>query len=267
VNRPATFSEPSPGRDNGGNENACGNGLSRGVDFSGLARAYRWLEYLSFGPLLARCRLHFLPQLGAARRALILGDGDGRFAAEFLRANADALVDVVDSSEAMLLQVRRRIAAVPGGAARVTLHCCDALDFRPGGVELAGSGDGQRLKAYDLVVTHFFLDCFSTAELVGLVRRVGPHLSANALWVVSEFAVPPSGSSRLLRLAARSMIGGLYRVFGILTGLGVRQLPDYGEALRQAGFEIGERRTWLGGLLASELWRRSPRPEKALERD
>ncbi len=46
-------------------------------NFNRLAQIYRWLEYLSFGPFLWRCRIRFLPDLAHCRRALVLGDGDG----------------------------------------------------------------------------------------------------------------------------------------------------------------------------------------------
>ena len=54
------------------------------ANFDLIARPYRWLEYLTFGPALARCRNHFLPQLTDRRAALVLGDGDGRFLARLL---------------------------------------------------------------------------------------------------------------------------------------------------------------------------------------
>ena len=46
----------------------------------------------------------------------------------------------------------------------------------------------------------------------------------------------------------------LYAAFALLTGLKTRQLPDYSSALASAGMSLSNRRTWLGGLLASELW-------------
>ncbi len=39
-----------------------------------------------------------------------------------------------------------------------------------------------------------------------------------------------------------------------MTGLKVRQLPEYGAALQAAGFALARRKIWLGGLLVSELW-------------
>ena len=56
-------------------------------NFDLIARPYRWLEYLTFGPTLQQTRLHYLPALLHSRNALVLGDGDGRFIAALLAAN------------------------------------------------------------------------------------------------------------------------------------------------------------------------------------
>jgi hypothetical protein len=52
------------------------------------------------------------------------------------------------------------------------------------------------------------------------------------------------------------LVSLLYRAFGVLTGLRVRQLPDYSSALKIAGFTLEKERTWLVGLLVAQLWRR-----------
>ncbi len=205
-------------------------------DFDRIARPYRWLEYFSFGPMLERCRFYRLPQLANARRALVLGDGDGRFLACLLRKNPQIQVDAVDLSPAMLELLRKRVEAC--ALSRIKLHCVDAREFMPPA-------------NYDLVITHFFLDCFTTDELHALVGRIRCHLTQDACWVLSEFATP-SGPMSLL---ARFIVWALYAAFGLMTGLQVRWLPDYSAALSGAGFLLSERRHWLGGLLVSELWK------------
>jgi hypothetical protein len=113
---------------------------------------------------------------------------------------------------------------------------------------------------YDLVVTHFFLDCLTTQEVQSLAVAIRAVVSPSALWVVSEFVTPANWYGRLV---ARPVVWGLYLAFGWLTGLGVRSLPNHSSALRRAGFCLQQRRAWLGGLLASELWSASP-PDSAL---
>jgi hypothetical protein len=104
---------------------------------------------------------------------------------------------------------------------------------------------------YDLVVTHFFLDCLTTAEIHSLAAKILPASAPNALWVVSEFAIPQSWFGRLI---AGPLVAALYRAFGLLTGLKVRKLPGHAAALHTTGFNLVARRTQLCGLLTSELW-------------
>ncbi|HEX3470297.1 MAG TPA: class I SAM-dependent methyltransferase, partial [Silvibacterium sp.] len=80
--------------------------------------------------MLERCRFYRLPQMAGAQRALVLGDGDGRFLARLLRKNPQLKADVVDLSPAMLQLLNERIAEA-GVPDRITLHCADAREFIP----------------------------------------------------------------------------------------------------------------------------------------
>jgi len=207
-------------------------------NFDHLARPYRWLEYLTFGPLLARCRFHRIPELGHVRRALVLGDGDGRFLARLLATNPELQADVVDQSPAMLRLLQARAEAV-GAAHRIRIHEADALGFRP-----------AETAVYDLVITHFFLDCFTTEQVCGLARNLRPHLAPGALWIVSEFAIPRGAAA----LPAWMIVRSLYFAFRMLTGLRTRALPRHDVALTQTGLRLQGRHCFLLGLLVSERW-------------
>jgi hypothetical protein len=106
-------------------------------------------------------------------------------------------------------------------------------------------GDG-----YDLVATHFLLDCLTTAEVESLAAEVRARVAADAVWVVSEFAIPDGWFGMLV---ARPVVGFLYRAFGLVTGLKVRNLPEWRQALKRAGFESKQKKDWLNGLLISEI--------------
>jgi len=205
--------------------------------FDRLAQFYRWMEYFSFGPLLMRCRIEFLPRLAHCRNALLIGDGDGRFTARLLETNHEIRVDAVDSSPAMLKALVRRARK---SSSRLRTEVADARAWQPCNSE-----------PYDLIVTHFFLDCLTTDEVRSLAARVRAASTRNAIWLVSEFAVPQSIFGRIV---ARPLVFALYLAFGILTGLRIRTLPSYPAALAESGFRLANRRTRLWGLLASELW-------------
>jgi Methyltransferase domain len=207
-------------------------------DFNRLSGAYRWMEWLSFGPLLDRCRCSFLDEMKTVSRALALGDGDGRFTAKLLRVNPEVRVNAVDASPAMLQALMRRAGADRG---RVRAIEADIRDWKP-----------ESADSYDLVVSLFFLDCLTTEEVEALARSVKLSLTEPARWVVSDFAVPESWAGRV---AGRLVVGFLYRAFGVLTGLRVGRLPDHAAALKRAGFVLERREEMLFGLLFSEVWR------------
>jgi SAM-dependent methyltransferase len=210
------------------------------TNFDPVARTYRWLEYMSFGPWLGRCRNAQLAHLSGARHALLLGDGDGRFLARLLAANPTLTADVVDSSQAMLRLLEQRCG--PQVCHRIRLHHADALDWI---LDWKPSG------SYDLIVSHFFLDCLFPQQLEQLFAGVLPHALPGAQWVISEFAIPPNAFAAYL---ARGIIGSLYRAFGLLTGLPVRALPDYATSLLRRGLAPTRDRRYLAGLLCSQIW-------------
>jgi ubiquinone/menaquinone biosynthesis C-methylase UbiE len=213
----------------------------RPASFDPVASPYRWLEYLSFGPYLERCRFHFLAQLATHRRALVLGDGDGRFTARLLAANPHISVNAVDSSAGMLHLLNDRVSRL-GQSARKrlqTIHS-DALDFNPEG------------PPYDLVVTHFFLDCLLDNDVAILLAHIQPYLAPETTWLVSEFNIPTRQPAAAL---SRLVIATLYRVFRVLTGLKTQRLPDYASTFRRNGFSIIGHKPFLGGLLVTQVWR------------
>lgn len=207
--------------------------------FDRLARLYFWMEYFSFGPYLQRCRCLRLGELRNRERALVYGDGDGRFLRELARVAPALQIIALDASAAMLRRAQLRLPA----NASVQWVNADARQWDP-----------PRSK-FDLIVSHFFLDCFDEDEVAGIVSRVNAAAAEDAIWVISEFAIP---GGPFAGRAGRFIVSALYLAFGWMTGLTVRQLPDYAGVLRNAGWQLEDRRQLLRGLLISEVWRRAP---------
>jgi ubiquinone/menaquinone biosynthesis C-methylase UbiE len=205
-------------------------------NFDKIAAVYRWLEYLTFANTLQRCRTHYLPELSTCKRALILGDGDGRFTAALLKSNPTINVDAVDTSAVMLSLLKKRC----GATTRLRLHLADARSFIPGG-------------GYDLVVTHFFLDCLSQGDTETLVKRVSCKTNPNFQWLLSEFAIPTGPMGAIAKVVIRLM----YLGFKMMTGLRAAKVPDYEAAFHAAGFQCENSHRSLGGLLKADLWQAS----------
>ena len=226
--------------------------MSAPAHFGRLARLYRAMEYLSFGPFLERCRNRRLPEMLAARTALVYGDGDGRFLARLAAAAPEMMIDAVDASNTMLRHAARRLERLRAGpAARVTLRCADALAYQP-----------QQI--YDLIVSHFFLDCFTDAEIALLLQHVRAAARPGTLWIVSDFAAPKGSiSGRVGRLVVRA----LYLAFRLLTGLRTQHLPNYASAMSATGWQLEDQHPTLRGLLVSQRWRLIDRDQGSGIRD
>jgi SAM-dependent methyltransferase len=214
--------------------------MSKPASFDRLSRAYRWMEYFSFGPYLQHCRTLRIAEMIACKRALVYGDGDGRFLAALLRSAPAIRVTAVDASGKMLQRVAQRLPP----QAQVRLVHEDALECPP-----AEFPDAP----FDLVVSHFFLDCFDEAEIASLLALVNAAVEKSALWVVSDLAIPQRTPARFLGVL---IVRGLYLAFGLLTGLKTRRLPDHARVMREAGWLLEDRKELLLGLLVSERWRR-----------
>jgi ubiquinone/menaquinone biosynthesis C-methylase UbiE len=188
--------------------------------------------------MLEHARLHYLPTVAHATNALVLGDGDGRFLAHLLAANLSLHATAVDTSATMLRLLRHRCeTTVSDAAERLRTAQIDALTFTPN-------------ESYDLIATHFFLDCLSQPEVDQLVSNLAPCLTPRGLWLVSDFRIPTGA----LAVPARIFVRGLYFAFRILTGLRVTHLPDHATPLSQAGLALIARHDTLGAILTTELW-------------
>ncbi len=207
-----------------------------------IASIYRWLEYAAFGRALQHRREAFLSGVRDARRALVLGDGDGRALEKLLACAPDARIDSVDLSAGMLnlARIRVRNFSSPKAIERVAFHHADALTIPLPEAE------------YDLIVTHFFLDCLDEAGLEALIERVKRAARPNARWIVSEFREPKPWAHLLIR--------GLYLFFRIATGLRTSRLVDHRPILKRNGFCEVRLEAACAGLLSSELWS-GPLPE------
>jgi ubiquinone/menaquinone biosynthesis C-methylase UbiE len=176
---------------------------------------------------------------------LILGEGDGRFLERLLQINPDATIDIIDVSARMLALARQRVAK--RGLARVSFHQRDALD---GPVNDA---------SYDLVITNFFLDCFSAESAAALIAKWSAVLKPGGRWLVGEFNEPDCGFRRFhARLWHRIM----YRFFQLTTGLEVSRLPPYTALLKSANLTLVEQKEMRFGLMVSQVWRKN-----SLDRD
>lgn len=211
------------------------------MSFDVVAPWYRALETIAFGNALQRARIACLDGTSSPRRALVVGEGNGRFLSALLREHPGIEVDCVDTSERMLALARKRIEREGCKSAVQFLHQ-DILTWTPPAA------------TYDLIVTHFLLDCFPEDKLADIVARLSGAAMANATWLSADFRMPVSG---LARLQARGWLLAMYRFFRLTARIKARELVDPSPFLRRHGFVLERQYLFRNGMLKSELWRRA----------
>ena len=211
------------------------------MSFDPVAPWYRTLETLTFGNTLQRARVACLDEIGSPRRALIAGEGNGRFLAALLRRQPLVRIDCVDSSQRMLDLAQREISATnPNQMGRVSFLQCDIASWSPN-------------DRYDLIVTHFFLDCFRTREVGNIVAKLAQAAAPNAIWLLADFRIPNGG---LARAHAQAWLSVMYAFFRGVAGIAARKLVDPSPFLRVEGFTLERQHLFRLGMLKSELWRK-----------
>ena len=211
------------------------------MNFDRIAPHYPWMERIFAGGLMQRCRTTFLARAKNCRRALILGEGPGKFLAELLRSNPRIKVVCIEHSRGMIKQARRRLARNHLDPSCVEFKQMDALDWNP------------PVEKFDLVVTHFFLDCFPAPQLTRLVGLLAASATPDAVWLLADFRLPERGWRRW---RAHTLLTMLYTFFKITTSLPARRLTPPDPFLAAAGFDLLERRLVDFGFAHADFWRR-----------
>ena len=215
----------------------CGHSSLERTSFDRIAPFYQTLEWFAFGHALQLARVAFIEKARRAERVLLVGEGAGRFLERLARINRLASIDVVDASAAMLRLARRRAVSQ-----RIRFHHADFVEWTP------------QLDGFDLIATHFFLDCFDSARLALVVGKITTLATPNARWLISDFHLPRSG---IAHTHARIWLKTMYAFFGRTTGLPVRELAPFAPLLRELGWARHDRRDFRLRLISAQLWERS----------
>ena len=212
------------------------------MSFDRLAPHYRWMEWLLAGGKLQRCRTAFIRDIPPPHRVLMLGEGNGRCLVELLRAFPVARFMCVDASARMLECARARVKAHGLRDAAVEFIQADALEWQPPAAQ------------FDLLVTHFFLDCFRAEQLATLVPRLAAAATPDARWLLADFCEPASGFAKW---RARWILRAMYFFFRRATRLPAKHLTSPDAFLEHSGFTLRERRLSDWDLLHGDLWQRA----------
>jgi ubiquinone/menaquinone biosynthesis C-methylase UbiE len=211
------------------------------VNFDRIAPHYRWIEGLLAGGQLQGARTAWLDAIRghhSSSRVLIIGEGNGRFLQAFIQQCPNAAITCLDSSPRMIELARSRLGS---RASNIEWVCAKVLQWK------------GPPKTFDLVVTHFFFDCFEPDQVEAMVHHLAPMASPKAEWLMADFTAPDPGSPSLL---SRGLLALLFAFFNQTANVTARTLTPPDSWLQQQGFHLHRRRPFAFGLLHSDWWRR-----------
>jgi len=201
------------------------------VNFDFIAKGYEKMEKLVFGSHLQKTRLSLLPEvvqrLKPASSIVLIGDGDGRFFEELVKLQPDASYTYLEKSKRMLSLAQARIDS--------------EVEWLHGGIELI---EGRE---FDLIVTHFVLDCYSGEEVKNLITSVTKQVKPEGLWLISDF----DGDAGWW---ARGLIFVMYQFFKRVARVYPQRLKSFDIYLELNHWQKVMERRMLKGLSYSQLW-------------
>lgn len=219
-----------------------------------LAPLYQTTEWLVFGKRLQQARLALLAELPPWSRLLLFGDGDGRLLAE-LCAQIQKMeqqssppgtpwkIVSVDHSPAMLRQQQSRVEELAAGN-HVEFLQANACSYLP------------EANAYDVLITPFFLDCFSRSELERYLPSWLAALRHGGSLYYVDFVVPHEAWQRPWAIL---LLRAMHLFFRWQTGLQNRRLVDPQPLFLQCGLRKVAERFGVNGMVVSQLWQQTLR--------
>lgn len=173
-----------------------------------LAPVYDCLAVTFVGKQIQQAQLKWLPCLKDRKKLLILGGGTGWILPFIFEINPTLVIHYVDASAKMISKARKNAAG-------------SLIQF------IKGTETDVPDKDYDAVLTHFYLDLFSDAQLSSVITSLKMSMSNNALWLVTDFETHTS--------LQRAKVSLMYWFFRMATGLKTTTLPRWYNAMVQAG--------------------------------
>ncbi len=176
---------------------------------------------------IGRVKMMAVEEACAGERMLVVGAGSGEEVPGLLRKGAQ--VTCVDTSQAMLDRLERRLESVPPSLrSRVELRC-EGLEDLPGA------------PLYDVVSANFFLNLYSEEEMCEALARLAALLRPGGRLLIGDFA--PYGSGPVITRWLRQLYYRLPDVVFAVMGLAaLHPLYDYRRYFAEVGLQLESER-------------------------
>jgi len=179
------------------------------TDFNIIAPFYDRLCQLVYGQRVKNAQIESLKFIPANSSILIAGGGTGWILDEISKIYPSGLtITYIDISSKMIqLSKKRKI-------------CSNTIQFINDSIE----NTHLALQNYDVIITPFFLDCFSQISVPSIVKKLDNALKINALWLNIDFCLLDK-QPRFQKSWQQLMLKIMYTFFRSVCHIEATQLP------------------------------------------
>lgn len=198
------------------------------LNFNTVSPVYDLLARMVFGKTLEKAKISQLGSISDGQTILFIGGGTGA-TLNYLNGHFNKLkVDYVEMSSGMIKKAKMRST----GNLSIDFHNLPIEDF-----------EGHD---YDIVLTEFFFDLFSTEEIDKLVLHISNKLGPDGLWIDTDFR----NTSNILH---KTLMAATYMFFRMMVNLKVKRLVDHTDLLGKNKLTVKSEKIFRDGLVTSRL--------------
>ena len=173
-------------------------------------------------------------------KVLIIGGGNGKFLLEAMKQVLSEQYCYIDISEGMIKLAQSKIEKQSALSLNSVVFVCGSYQDIPAN------------EKFDLIVTPYFLDCFSKEELPLVMAKLHTQLTIEGTWFFTDFNIPEDSFRNFI---FKNIIRLLYGIFNLFCDLGVNRLADFNKEFCRYDFTLLHEKYFLGGLLVGRIYK------------
>jgi ubiquinone/menaquinone biosynthesis C-methylase UbiE len=174
-------------------------------DFNSVAHFYDWLSRLVFGQRIKKAQIEVLKFIPPNSSILIAGGGTGWILEEINKVIPSGLtITYIDKSSKMIQLSKKRKQA--GNSVEFINESIEEINLQS--------------QKYDVILTPFFLDCFSQKTFEFVFQKLNASLKQDGLWLNIDFHL--SNKSKNWQ---KAMVKIMYAFFSLLCNIEAKKLP------------------------------------------
>ena len=208
--------------------------------FNTIAPFYNVVSTIGSFNKIHKSQMWLLSKGMKSSKTLIMGGGDGKFLLEAMKQQLSEQYYYIDISDAMIKLAQIKIEKQANISLNSVVFICGSYQDIPAN------------EKFDLIITPYFLDCFSENELPLVMTKLHTHLTMKGTWFFTDFNIPEESFRNFI---FRNIIQLLYGIFNLFCDLGVNDLPDFNKEFPKYGFTLLHEKYFLNGLLVSRIYK------------